>query len=85
MAGYVYRGNEPYLAEKTPAVRRRAPLTPFDPALCGTNAGYHQHYRYRQQQCEACMEAHRAYDAAYRARRKTHGLTRKTASRKAAA
>ena len=67
MAGYVYRGDEP-LKPKTAARPRR--LGPFEKSKCGTNAGYHQHYRHKQEACHGCNEAHKAYDAEYRARKR---------------
>lgn len=82
MAGYVYRGTEPYQADEPKPVRRKVPLVPLDTTLCGTNAGYHQHYRYRQDACPGCHAAHKAYDAIYRARRKAAGYTRSKATSK---
>ncbi|MEO5317621.1 hypothetical protein PV761_03370 [Arthrobacter sp. CC3] len=81
MPGYVYRGTDHYVGGALPVTG----LPPLNPALCGTNAGYHQHHRRREEKCEPCKQAHRDYDTAYRVRRKAAGLTRKTASRKAEA
>lgn len=78
MPGYVYRGTNHYVGGALPATGHK----PFNPEFCGTNRGYHQHHRLGQDKCEPCIQAHRDYDAGYRARRKAAGLTRKTASRK---
>ena len=70
MAGYVYRGTELTPAEEPKPVRRKVPLIPLDTTLCGTNAGYHQHFRHAQPRCQPCIQAHRDYDAGYRAKKK---------------
>ena len=40
------------------------------PELCGTPAGYGQHFRWKQRPCEACKQARKVYDAEYLARKK---------------
>ena len=64
MAGYVYRGTG---GEVEPHKDR---YWLFNPDLCGTNAGYHQHYRHKQPACEPCKAGHQAYDAEYRAKKR---------------
>lgn len=68
---YKYGGTDFTVTE--PKARHRPPQGPhlFNPSLCGTNAGYHQHNRHGQDRCEPCKQAHRAYDAAYRAKRRS--------------
>jgi hypothetical protein len=65
MPGYVYRGTD-FTEPRT----RKGVLAEhmFNPALCGTNAGFHQHHRHAQTKCGPCKQAHRDYDAAYRAK-----------------
>ena len=77
MAGYVYRGTDFDTPRKGPGGRPATGLTPFNPDKCGTNAGYHQHLRHDQDACTGCHEAHKAYDAEYRAKKKAAGITRK--------
>jgi hypothetical protein len=67
VAGYVYRGDQPL---RPRAAKRTVSPGQFDPELCGTNPGYHQHYRHKQPVCDPCKGAHRASDAKYRAERK---------------
>jgi len=61
MAGYVYRGSQPYITEAQ-AVRRGV----FDPTACGTNRGYKQHRRHHQDACQRCLDAAAAHMAEIR-------------------
>lgn len=54
-----------------------APVIDFTPEpeptvrqVCGTNAGYLLHNRHREPPCEACLDAHSAYEVARRPRRR---------------
>jgi len=76
MAGYVYRGDEPYKPRKGPGGRPKGSAQ-FIPEKCGHNSGYQQHLRHGQDPCDDCHEAHKAYDAQYRAGRKAAGIKRK--------
>ncbi len=76
MPGYVYKGNQPHKPEEHSHGNKKTGLWLYRPELCGTNAGYHQHGRYKQKKCDPCLKAHRDYDAEYRARVKAAGLTR---------
>jgi hypothetical protein len=67
---YKYNGNDFTVTEPKPRHRPPLGIHMFNPSLCGTNAGYHQHFRHAQPRCEPCIQAHRDYDAGYRARRK---------------
>ena len=65
---YQYRGTvrdtepEDLLPDpSTPGPQRR----PFDPAKCGTRAGFKQHARHDEDPCVRCVEANRAYQDAY--------------------
>jgi hypothetical protein len=77
MAGYVYKGTEPHKQRGAGPARR---LTPWDPSRCGTNGGYHQHYRHKIPACDPCAAAHKKYDTEYRAKQKASGI-RRTAKR----
>jgi hypothetical protein len=77
MAGYVYGGDQPLKPRGAPGGRPATGLAPFNPALCGSNAGYHQHARHKQDKCLRCKVAHGDYDATYRAKRKEAGFKRK--------
>jgi hypothetical protein len=76
MPGYVYRGTNTIKPRGASGGRPKTGLAPFNPDLCGTNAGYHQHYRHKQPACDPCLVGHQEYDAGYRAKRKAAGLTR---------
>jgi hypothetical protein len=77
MAGYVYGGDQPHKPPRAPGGRPATGLMPFEQGKCGTNAGYHQHHRHEQKPCLECKDAHKAYDAEYRAARKASGFRRK--------
>ena len=77
MAGYVYRGALLYRPPLEPDIGPETKPSPFNPEKCGTNAGYHQHRRHKQDACTGCHEAHKAYDAEYRAKKKAAGIKRK--------
>jgi len=62
MPGYVYGGSEPHKPRQKPETKPAAPLRPFDPAYCGTMAGYRQHRQHKQPQCAACRRAHNDYE-----------------------
>lgn len=53
-----------------PDVQRpsRYPDEPVERPICGTPAGYAQHYRCRERPCERCRKADRAYINAYEIR-----------------
>jgi hypothetical protein len=65
MAGYVWKGTE-----QPDDDRSKDRYWLFNPDLCGTNAGYHQHYRHKQPACEPCKAGHQEYDAEYRAKKR---------------
>jgi hypothetical protein len=79
MPGYTYKGSEPYKPPRAPGGRPPTGPWLFNPDKCGTNAGYHQHNRHEQKPCLECNEAHKAYDAEYRAKRKAAGFKRNRA------
>ena len=41
---------------------------PFDPAKCGTNAGYRQHQKFGEPACRPCKDGTAAYHREQRAR-----------------
>jgi hypothetical protein len=67
MSGYVYRGAQPDAPRKVHAPRSGRPRVEavFDPAKCGTRAGYGQHRRHNQDPCLPCKVANAAYARAY--------------------
>jgi hypothetical protein len=81
MSGYVYGGTDFDTTRPAhwakPGPKPRTELPPFNPALCGTGAGYQQHARHGQERCEKCKTAHNEnqteYRAGYRARRRGGG------------
>jgi hypothetical protein len=72
MTGYVYRGDEPFEPKAPPKPRtgRRRVEGVFNPAKCGTRAGYSQHRRYDQDPCLQCRVANAAYIREYGARKR---------------
>ena len=63
---YTYRGTirdvEPEPSEPTPESRT------FDPAACGTTAGYKRHLKTGVPMCRPCQEANAAYCREWRAK-----------------
>ncbi|WP_280245129.1 hypothetical protein [Nocardia abscessus] len=45
-------------------------------AVCGTEGGYHRHYRLKESPCDACRTAHAATNRAVRARGDLPGTLR---------
>jgi hypothetical protein len=70
MAGYAYKGSNPSESSRSTG---RPPT--FRPELCGTTAGYMQHYRRKDKRCEPCHKAKQEYDAERRARKKAATVT----------
>lgn len=70
MAGYVYGGDLPHEARGKQKQHNSHTPKQFNPALCGTIAGWNQHARNKQTRCEPCKQARQVYDAAYRARKR---------------
>lgn len=73
--GYKYRGTihdlEPVEPAPAPKAKPKKPRTGlFDPAKCGTHAGYKQHARHNTVACGPCKAANSAYGREYAARRK---------------
>lgn len=67
---YVWKGTVPDV-ESEPAVRPRTSTGVFDPAKCGTYAGYRQHQKHGVPSCRDCKDAQASYSRDYEERRKT--------------
>lgn len=53
MPGYTYKGAGDHETRGRPRT--------FNDDLCGTNAGYMQHYRRKKKACDDCKAAHSRY------------------------
>jgi len=68
--GYKYAGKDNDVEEPTPITRKsRTNQSVFDPAKCGTYAGYRQHQKHDTPACRDCKDAQAAYSRDYHERR----------------
>ena len=71
---YVYRGTIRDVKEinEIPA-EPVVPRKQFNPEKCGTYAGYRQHKHHKDTPCRECLDAKKAYNRAWEAKRAAEG------------